>query len=82
MPQGTAAARTNLTQRSTNPAPTVATSLVGSAGGQVVSLTLTYERQYVPEDLWDALIAKYGAGKVISDTDQQGQGVYRWRVLT
>jgi hypothetical protein len=80
MPQSTANARTALTDRSKNPTATVAPAGVGS-GGKMISLTLMYERQFVPEDLWDALITKYGAGKVISDTDEQGMGVYRWRVL-
>jgi hypothetical protein len=50
-------------------------------GGQVVHLTLVFDgKQFVPEDLWDALITKYGAGKVTSDVDLNANGRYRWRV--
>jgi hypothetical protein len=76
MPQDSATSRTNLTQRNVNPAPTVA------GQGQVVSLTLVFDggKQFVPEDLHDALIAKYGAGKVVNDADNNARGVYRWRI--
>lgn len=77
MPQGTAAARTDLTDHNKNKSLNV-------AGGQVVTLHLVFEtgKTFIPEDLWDALITKYGAGKVISDTDvQAAPGGYRWRVI-
>jgi hypothetical protein len=77
MPQDSATTRTALASRSnTNPAPTVA------GIGQVVSLTLVFDggKQFIPEDLHDALIAKYGAGKVVSDQDVTAAGRYRWRV--
>jgi dTDP-4-dehydrorhamnose reductase len=77
MPQDSATVRTALAARTnTNAAPTVA------GIGQVVSLTLVFDggKQFIPEDLHDALIAKYGAGKVVSDQDVTAYGRYRWRV--
>jgi hypothetical protein len=75
MPSDTATARGNLTDRNLNRSPTV------QGGGQVVHLTLVFDgKQFVPEDLWDALITKYGAGKVTSDVDLNANGRYRWRV--
>lgn len=76
MPQATAAARTDLTDHNKNKSQNV-------AGGQVVTLILAFDtgKTFIPEDLWDALITKYGANKVIGDTDVQAGGQYRWRVI-
>jgi hypothetical protein len=76
MPQGTAAARVDLTDHNKNKSQSV-------AGGQVVTLILAFDtgKTFVPEDLWDALISKYGAGKLIADTDVQAGAAYRWRVI-
>lgn len=73
MPQATAAARTDLTDHNRNRSGIV-------AGGQTVTLILTYAdgKSFVPEDLWDALITKFGAGKVTGATDMQSNGIYRW----
>lgn len=75
MPQATAAARTDLTVRANNPSAIV-------AGGQTVTLILTFAdgKVFVPEDLWDALITKYGAGKVTGVTDGQHRNTFRWMV--
>jgi hypothetical protein len=75
MPQATAAARTDLTDHNRNPSAIV-------AGGQTVTLILTFDstKVFVAEDLWDALITKYGAGKVTGTTDMQARNVYRWTV--
>jgi hypothetical protein len=75
MPQGTAAARADVAARNLNPSNSV-------AGGQVVTLELIFDtgKTFVPEDLWDALITKYGAGKVTGDTDTSGGNRFRWRV--
>lgn len=76
MPQATAAARTALTDRNNNPSGNV-------KGGQTVTLILTYAdgKTFVPEDLWDALITRYGAGKVEGATDGQARNHYRWNIL-
>lgn len=73
MPQATAAARTDLTDHNRNPSSIV-------AGGQTVTLVLTFAdgKVFVPEDLWDALITRYGAGKVTGATDGQARNHYRW----
>lgn len=75
MPQTTAAARTQLTDRNLNKSAIV-------AGGQTVTLELTFAdgKVFVPEDLWDALITKYGAGKVTGTTDMQAGNRFRWTV--
>jgi hypothetical protein len=75
MPQATAAARTDLTDHARNPSAIV-------RGGQTVTLILTFDdtKVFVAEDLWDALITKYGAGKVTGTTDTQARNIYRWTV--
>lgn len=75
MPQATAAARTQLTDHNLNPSNQV-------RGGQTVTLILTFDdtKTFVPEDLWDALITKYGAGKLSGSTDGQTRNHYRWTV--
>lgn len=74
-PQATAAARTDLTDRTRNPSAQV-------RGGQTVTLILTFDdtKAFVPEDLWDALITRYGAGKVTGTTDGQARNTFRWTV--
>jgi hypothetical protein len=76
MPKDSTTTRTELLSRNVNPAPSVAGT------GQIVQLTLVFDggKQFVPEDLFDALIAKYGAGKVVADTDTVARGVYRLRI--
>lgn len=74
-PQATAAARTALTDHNLNPSAIV-------KGGQTITLILTFDdtKVFVAEDLWDALITKYGAGKVSGATDNQARNTYRWTV--
>jgi hypothetical protein len=75
MPEGTAAARTDAANRNLNPSAIV-------AGGQTVTLILTYAdgKVFVPEDLWDALTTKFGAGKVTGSTDVQARNNFRWTI--
>jgi hypothetical protein len=74
MPQGTTAARASLADRATQPANNVAASNTGS-GGQVLCFYLRFAGlQAKPEDVFDALITKYGAGKVALDNDASGHG--------
>lgn len=72
-PQATAAARTSLTDHGLNPSNIV-------RGGQTITLILTFDdtKVFVAEDLWDALITKFGAGKVTGATDMQAKNIYRW----
>ena len=76
--------RAQMADRARTPAPTVAPNPQANAGGQVVVCNLVFQgRVFNPEDLFDALEAKYGAGKVISDTDNVGRqgGPFNLRVL-
>jgi hypothetical protein len=75
MPQTTANSRTDLLDHNRNPSSAV-------AGGQTVTLLLTFDtsKVFVPEDLWDALITKYGAGKVTNLADSNSKNVYRWLI--
>lgn len=60
MPTDSATVRTQLTNRLVNDNPTVAGT------GKTVTLALQYDRQFTPEDLHDALGAKYGAAAALS----------------
>lgn len=80
MPQTAAATRTTLADRALNPSRTVGVA-TASGGGQVVILTLVYQgATYNAEDLFDALEARYGAGKVTSDRDVNAQGQLHLRI--
>lgn len=73
--------RTQLADRTKVNAQNVAPSPNTSAG-LVVSVMLTYNKQFVPEDLFDALEAKYGSGKVVSDQDSVGRtGPFHFRII-
>jgi hypothetical protein len=51
-------------------------------GGQVVNVALTYAGvAFTATDLLDALEAKYGANKVLADTDTARHGQYRLRII-
>lgn len=75
MPQTTAQSRIDLTDHNRNPSNAV-------AGGQTVTLILSFDtgKVFVPEDLWDALITKYGAGKVTNVKDSNSRNMYHWLV--
>jgi hypothetical protein len=52
-------------------------------GGSVVHLDLVFSggRAALPEDIFDALEAKYGSGKVVTDRDALTPGVLQMRIL-
>jgi hypothetical protein len=51
-------------------------------GGQVVNVSITFAGvTFTATDLLDALEAKYGANKVLADTDTARHGVYRLRII-
>jgi hypothetical protein len=60
MPVDAPTLRTQLQNRLTNDNPTVA------GGGKTVTLALQFDRQFVPEDLHDALGAKYGVAAALT----------------
>lgn len=77
MPKTAAATRTEL---DAIPARTVA----GTNGSTVhVDLIFSNGKAYDPVDIHDALIAKYGAGKVFTDKDSQGLhgGTLQFRII-
>lgn len=75
MPLTAAATRAQLADLARNPRRQVAGT------GEVVQLTLVFEnKNFIPEDLFDALEAKYGAGKVTADQDTMGQRQFVLRV--
>lgn len=75
MPKTSAATRTEL--------DAVAPRSVAGGGGAHCTVDIIFEgRAYDPVDIFDALIAKYGAGKVSTDLDNQGHGqVLRFRII-
>jgi hypothetical protein len=67
MPRDAASTRSELASRAVSP-------IRAAAGtGVVVHVDLRFAgaKQFLPEDLFDALVAKYGAGKVTTDRDTQ-----------
>lgn len=66
--------RSQLADRSRVNATTLAAA-PNAASGLVVSCELRFVggKQFVPEDLFDALEAKYGSGKVTSRLDNVGR---------
>lgn len=76
MPQTATNTRASMANRAINPRMTVA----GGRGVQV-SVELIFDGvDFKAEDLFDALEAKYGSGKVTSDTDQTGRNHFRLRI--
>lgn len=75
MPLTAAQTRAQLADQARNPRRSV------KGGGEIVHVVLTFDnRQFIPEDLFDALEAKYGAGKVSSDSDTMGQRQFEFRI--
>lgn len=75
MPLDATTTRAQLADQARNPRRTVA------GGGETVNVRLTFDnKQFIPEDLFDALVAKYGAGKVTSDGTTMGQRQYHFRI--
>jgi hypothetical protein len=71
--------RTQLTDRNLNPVRTVAN---GTTGAQTIhiELAITSGVTFNPEDIYDALVAKYGAGKVSTDRDTTSMGQFQYRI--
>lgn len=67
MPRTAAATRSELASRAVSPIRAVA----GTGAVVHVDLRFASGKQFLPEDLFDALEAKYGAGKVTTDRDTQ-----------
>lgn len=68
MPQTAAQTRAQLADTAKNPRRQVAGT------GEIIHVMLRFEnKNFLPEDLFDALEAKYGAGKVTSDLDTISQ---------
>jgi hypothetical protein len=82
MPLNGTQLRAQLADRSFTPSPQVAGTVPGTPGLSV-TVDLTFVgRQFKPEDLFDALEAKYGSGKIVSDRDSVGRlGPLSFRVL-
>lgn len=75
MPLTAAATRSQLADQARNPRRQVAGT------GEVIDVQLVFEnKNFIPEDLFDALEAKYGAGKVTSDRDTMGLRKFVFRV--
>lgn len=76
MPKDGATTRAQLADRTLNPTRNV-------AGGSSVTIVLTLATgvSFNPEDVYDALVVKYGAGKVSSDRDVQSMGGYHFRII-
>ena len=74
MPKDGATLTTATTERSLNPVRTVAGT---SSNGAIVVVTLKYISGAVadPKDVFDALVVKYGSGKVTTDRDSLHPGV-------
>lgn len=83
MPTAGPLLRARLANRSDNPIRNVGNPNIPGAPGLTVSVDLTFQGvNYKPEDLFDALEAKYGTGKVVSDDDTFGRlGPLRLRVI-
>lgn len=80
MPQTGVQARVQLADRTLNPTRNVTPS--SSGGGQIVSVVLRYAGvNFNAEDVYDALVAKYGAGKVSTDRDVLSQGQYQFVII-
>jgi hypothetical protein len=82
IPKDGPALRTYLADRGQQPARTQA-SAANYNGGSVVHLDLVFSggRAVLPEDIFDALEAKYGSGKVVTDRDALTPGVLQMRIL-
>jgi hypothetical protein len=75
MPLSASATRTQLADQTRIPRRQVAGT------GLVVNVRLTFEnKNFIPEDLFDALEAKYGSGKVTADNDSLGHGNFALRI--
>lgn len=82
MPLTGAQARAQLADRARVNATTIAAA-PNTATGLVVSVELRFVggKQFVPEDLYDALDTKYGSGKVTSPLDNLGRtGPFRFDI--
>jgi hypothetical protein len=79
MPRDGTTLRNQLTDRNLNPVRSVAN---GTTGAQTVhiELALTSGVTFNPEDVYDALVAKYGAGKVTTDRDTTSMGQFQYRI--
>jgi hypothetical protein len=81
MPQTGAQARADMANRTLNPTRNV-TAAGSGGGGQIATFVLRFAgRDFNPEDVYDALVTKYGAGKVSSDRDVQAQGQYHLTII-
>lgn len=80
MPLDATALRARLADRNVNPTQTAAVP-TGASGGTCVELTLVFQRAFNAEDIFDALVVKYGAGKVISDHPEAARNTYQFRIL-
>lgn len=74
-PLDATATRAQLADQARNPRRTV------KGSGEVIDVRLVFDnKSFVPEDLFDALETKYGAGKVTSDRDTMGHRQFVFRV--
>lgn len=67
MPRDATSTRSELANRAISPIR------AATGTGVVVHVALRFAggKQFLPEDLFDALVTKYGAGKVTTDRDTQ-----------
>lgn len=81
MPKSGASLRSQLTERNTNPQRNVASTPGVLRPGQYVHVDLIFQGvQFNPEDIFDALETKYGAGKISSDFDTLSMGNLQFRI--
>jgi hypothetical protein len=83
MPLSGAQTRVLLADRNVHPIRTVAAPASASQSpGLVVTIDLVFQGvAFKPEDIFDALEAKYGSGKVVSDTDTAQRLPLRLRIV-
>jgi hypothetical protein len=79
MPKDGTTLRAQLADRTLNPSRNVAQG--NTAATMIdVRLELTTGVTFNPEDIYDALVTKYGAGKVTTSLDTSSQGQYSFRI--
>lgn len=82
MPLNGTQLRQRLTSRTVSPSRTEASAPNYNGGGTfIVTLTFSGGRAALPEDIFDALEVKYGAGKVVTDRDDVTPGQLQLRIL-
>jgi hypothetical protein len=79
MPKDGTTLRAQLADRTLNPSRNVAQ---GNTAATMIDirLELTSGVTFNPEDIYDSLVTRYGAGKVSTSLDTSSQGQYSFRI--